>query len=186
MTRNLLLISFLVLALTACGSSGHVIPRSAADSPLETSFAQLRELDLKVRLRFSGGSTFFISSLEGGTVERLSPRAGTRVKKGGVVTIFATGGPLASPAVLKSNPRYRVPSFIGRTAKAALNWADKHRMYWEIPALPTLSSSTAPSLFDAYRVIGQKPAPGGTIGQGHLLGSGGYQVTPLTLSVVAR
>ena len=80
---------------------------------------------------------------------RLTPSAGTRVSVGTVVTITPSGlGPRGSPAVLKSHPRSRVPSFVGRTAATAIGWANSHHMFWSIPRLPALPASHAPTLFE--------------------------------------
>jgi hypothetical protein len=85
--------------------------------------------------------------------------------------------------VLKSNPRRRVPSFVGKRADAALRWASAHDMHWSIPHLPELPFSWASRLFAAYRVVAQQPNAGAVLGQGHLTGSGGYRLTPLVLTV---
>jgi hypothetical protein len=58
-------------------------------------------------------------------------------------------------------------------------------MFWSIPRLPKLPPSDAPHLLDAYRVVAQRPAPGGTIAQGVMVGRG-FRPTPLRLTVVPR
>jgi hypothetical protein len=49
--------------------------------------------------------------------------------------------------------------------------------------LPALPASTAPHLFDAYRIIGQQPEARHTIVQGVRVGDG-FKPTPLALTVV--
>jgi len=186
MKRALLPVAILMLTLAACGSSGRVIPKAAGDSPLAPTHASLRALGLRVDVQFIGMRTLNVSSLQDPTVEHLFPAPGAHVKRGGIVTILAAPGPIASPVALKSNPHYRVPNFMGRPAAAALEWADSHAMYWAIPELPALPGSRATHLFDAYRVVAQRPKPGAVLGEGHLTRSRGYRVTPLTLTVTPR
>ena len=171
------------LLLTGCGAAASsrkvTIPVRARETDLADAFALLRSLGLRVGI----DRTTAYSSLGPAWLARLSPPAGTRVPSGAVVTITPTDlGPRGSPAVLKSHPRYRVPSFIGRTAAAAIAWANGHRMFWSIPRLPALAASSARTLFDAYRVTAQVPAPGGTLGQGVIVGRG-FRPTPLTLTL---
>jgi hypothetical protein len=58
-------------------------------------------------------------------------------------------------------------------------------MFWAIPRLPPLPASNAPHLLDAYKVVAQRPRPGGTIEQGVMVGRG-FRPTPLTLTVTPR
>jgi hypothetical protein len=160
-----------------------VIPKAAGDSPLVQSYARLRALGLRVQVRFAGMRTLNVTSLQDPIVEHLFPAPGTHVKHGGLVTILAAPGLIGSPVALKSDPHYRVPSFVGRRAAVALRWADTHDMNWAIPQLPPLRLSRAHRLFDAYRVVAQRPRPGALLGEGHLTRSGGYRVTPLLLQV---
>jgi hypothetical protein len=113
---------------------------------------------------------------------RVSPPPGARVTRGNVVTITPGFAPIGSPAVLKSHPRYTVPSFIGRPAGAAVAWAAAHAMFWAIPRLPPLPASNAPHLLDAYTVVAQQPRPGRTIIQGVMVGRG-FRPTQLTITV---
>jgi hypothetical protein len=179
-------LAILVLALSACGSSGPTIPKAAADSPLEQSYSLLRSLGLRVEVQFLDTSTLNVSSEQDPIVQRMWPAPGTHVKPGSVVTLPAMPGMIGSPVVLKSHPRHRVPSFVGRPAAAAIRWADTHDMYWAIPDLPPLYASPARELFAAYRVVAQQPKPGSVLGQGHRTRAGGYRLTPLTLTVAVR
>jgi hypothetical protein len=154
------------------------VPLRAQQTSIVGAYDLLHRLGLRVELT----RQTMISSLYEPSA-KLFPRAGTRVPGGSVVQITPTGGPLGSPAVLKSNPHYRVPDFTGRPASAAIRWAEDRRMFWSIPELPALKASNAPHLFDAYRVTAQQPKPGGTIVQGVMVGRG-FKPTPLTLSVV--
>lgn len=172
-----------VALLAGCGSShkSYVrVPLRAQQTNIVGAYDLLHRLGFRVKLTRQTA----ISSLREPSAE-LSPRAGTRVARGSTIRITPTGGPIASPAVLKSNPRYRVPDFTGEPASAAIRWADDHRMFWSIPSLPVLQASDAPHLFDAYRVVAQQPKPGETIAQGVMVGQG-FRPTPLTLTVVQK
>lgn len=173
------------VALSACGSSGPTIPKAAAGSTLGRSYSLLRSLGLRVEVHFLDTRTLRVSSLQDPIVERTWPSPGTQVKRGSLVTLLAQPGLIGSPAVSKSNPRHRVPDFVGRSAAAAIRWADRHDLYWSIPHLPAPYSSRAKQLFAAYRVVAQRPKPGTVLGQGHLT-SGGYRPTPVTLDVTSR
>jgi hypothetical protein len=154
------------------------IPISAQEAGVIGSFDELRASGFRVALTKS----INISDLHVPGTERLLPRAGTRVPRGSVVRVVPGFGPIGSPSVLKSNPHYRVPNFVGKRASVAIAWATRKSMFWAIPRLPALASSSAPHLFDAYRVVAQQPRPGGTIRQGVLVGRT-YHPTPLTLTV---
>jgi beta-lactam-binding protein with PASTA domain len=171
------------LALAGCGSSHRsyvTVPLRAQQTNIVGAYDLLHRLGLRVELT---RQTAIWSLYEPSAT--LSPRAGTRVPRGSTVQITPAGGPRGSPAVLKSNPHYRVPDFTGRPASAAIRWADDHSMFWSIPNLPVLQASDAPHLFDAYRVVAQQPKPGGTITQGVMVGQG-FKPTPLTLTVVQK
>lgn len=114
---------------------------------------------------------------------KVDAQAAAKMPRGSAVTLTPEPGPLGSPALMRSDPHYRVPDFRGRRLSAATNWADRHHMFWAIPRLPALPASSAKHLFDAYRVVEQQPKPGMTIGQGVKVGKG-FKPTPLTLTVV--
>jgi beta-lactam-binding protein with PASTA domain len=174
----------LVAALVGCGSSHKsyvVVPLRAQQTDLVDAYNLLHGRGLRVEV----ATTFAISSLRSMGVARLSPGAGSRLARGSTVSISTGPGPIGSPAVLKSHPHYRVPNFIGRSARTAVAWADAHNMFWAIPRVPALPSSDAPRLFDAYRVVSQLPEPGGRIVQGVMVGRG-FKPTPLTLTVVLK
>ena len=177
-----LVAGFLLLATSAVrGASPRdvTIPLRVRETDLADAFSMLRSLGLRVAI---DQSTAY-SSLTPAWVARLTPSVGTRVQVGTVVTITPSGlGPRGSPAVLKSHPHYRVPSFIGRTAATAIGWANSHHMFWSIPRLPALPASGAQTLFAAYRVTSQAPKPGKMIVQGIMIGEG-FKPTPLTLAL---
>ncbi|HEV7564927.1 MAG TPA: hypothetical protein VGO31_03085 [Microbacteriaceae bacterium] len=168
------------VTLVGCGSSHRsyvTVPLRAQQTSIVGAYDLLHRLGLRVELtRQTGISSLYQPSA------KLLPRAGTRVPRGSTVQITPTGGPRASPAVLKANPHYRVPDFTGSPASAAIRWADEHRMFWSIPELPALKASDAPHLFDAYRVTAQHPKPGGTIMQGVMVAHA-FKPTPFTFSV---
>ena len=178
------------LTLASCGGSHGsgspsqtryvTVPLRAGQTDVVGAYDLLHRLGLRVALTRATR----VSSLDA-TIVKLSPRAGTRVARGSVVRITPVGRVMASTAVLKSDPHYRVPDFSGRPLSVAIRWADAHEMFWAIPKLPALAASNAPHLFDAYRIVRQQPQPGGTISQGVLVG-GGFKPTPLTLTVVPR
>ena len=168
------------LTLVGCGSSHKsyvTVPLKAQQTSIVGAYDLLHRLGLRVGLTQQTA----ISSLDEPSA-KLSPRAGTRVPRGSSIQITPNGGPHGSPAVLNSNPHYRVPDFTGRPASAAVRWADDHRMFWSIPEMPALKASDMPHLLDAYRVTAQQPKPGRTIVQGVMVGRG-FKPTPLTLSV---
>lgn len=171
-----------LLAATACGTAASskkvTIPLRVRQTDLAGAFAMLRSLGLRVAVDRSVS----YSSLTPAWVENVSPAVGQRVSTGAVVTLTPSDdGPFGSPSVLKSHPHYRVPSFIGKTAATAIEWANRHNMYWSVRTVP-LPASSAPTLFAAYRVTSQSPTPGGTIVQGVMVGKG-FRPTPLTLTL---
>ena len=111
------------------------------------------------------------------------PPLGNGVPRGAVVELTPMPGGAGSPAVPTGNPRFRVPNLVGCRLSQAVEWAGSHGLDWSIPTLPSPTDSTAPHLFEAYRVISQEPNAGATLGLGVREGNG-YRVTPLTLNVL--
>lgn len=179
---SVLVAACLLLATSAVGGASPrevTIPARARETDLADAFSMLGSLGLRVAIDHSTA----YSSLTPAWVARLTPSVGTHVSVGTVVTITPSRvGPRGSPAVLKTHPRYRVPSFIGRTAATAISWANSHHMFWSIPRLPALPASHAQTLFAAYRVTSQAPRPGKVIVQGIMIGEG-FKPTPLTLAL---
>lgn len=163
------------------GSTSFVtVPLRAQQTDIVGAYDILHRLGLHVEVTQQTAITSLVVP-----VVKLSPPAGARVRRGSTIMITPEQGLIGSPAVLKSHPHYRVPNFSGRPLSAAIRWADAHYMFWAIPILPALPASSAPDLFDAYRIVGQQPKPGGTIVQGVMVGKG-FKPTPLTLSVTRR
>jgi beta-lactam-binding protein with PASTA domain len=173
--------SILVAANVAASRTSHevTIPQRAAHEQLAEAFALLRSLCLRVSIDQAAA----YSALKPAWVARVAPAVGKRVAVGSVVVLTPTDdGPIGSPAVLKSHPRYVVPNFVGRPAADAIAWASDHHMYWSIAALPALPSSHARQLFAAYTVTSQTPQAGESIEQGFMTGQS-FHPTPLTLTV---
>jgi hypothetical protein len=177
-----LVMAGLLLTTSAVGGASPravTIPVRVRETDLADAFSILRSLGLRVAIDHSTA----YSSLTPAWVARLTPSAGSRVSVGTLVTITPSSiGLRGSPAVLKSHPRYRVPSFIGGTAATAVGWASSHDMFWSISRLPALPASRAPTLFAAYRVTLQAPRPGKMIVQGIMVGQG-FKPTPLRLAL---
>lgn len=172
------------IALPAAGAGRPgtvVVPADAAHTDILAGYDELRAAGLRIVLT----RAVPISSLIVPLVSQLTPRPGSRVRVGSVVRITPGFGPIGSPVVSKADPHYRVPSFVGKSALAAADWASSHGLYWAVPHLPALTRSSAAHLLGAYRIITQQPKPGGTIRQGVLIKRKGYHPTPLTLTVVA-
>ena len=171
------------LLLVGCGGSAKkvVIPKRLQQTDLIGAFDIARSLGLRVTTTEEDA----VSSLRMPSVMSVSPTPGTRVRSGDTVRLTLRAGPIGSPAVLKSDPRYRVPNFIGSSASSAVNWAGRHSMFWEIVSLAPLHASTADHLLDAYVVTGQTPRAGGILSQGRRVGLS-YHVTALTLRVTTR
>lgn len=165
------------------GSSRVAVPWRAANTEADFAFHILRSRGLRVSVRFVGAKTGSVSSLEGLPVVRMSPKSGTLVNVGAVVTLYTGYEPGGRPVTFPSHPHYRVPNFIGKAANVPLRWADNHRMFWAIPELPAIRASRAKGLFGAYRVVAQRPKPGRILRQGRITSNGGFRPTPLTLKV---
>lgn len=172
---------------SAMGSSGPVIPDIPANSELTQTYSALRALGLRVAVVFINRRTLNVSYESPAKVEHMWPAPGTRVRRGDVVTLVADSQGLASSIVTEPNPHYRVPDFVGRPAAAAMRWSGKHRIYWDIPKLPSLAvGNPAYQLYDAYRVTAQDPKPGSIMGRWHGTPSGGYDHSWLKLTVRPR
>jgi hypothetical protein len=161
------------------GSRNVTIPQRAAHEQLAEVFALLRSLGLRVSIN----QAVAYSALKPAWVANVAPAVGEGVVVGSVVVITPTDdGPVGSPALLKSHPRYVVPKFVGRPAEDAIDWANDHHIFWSIAALPPLPPSHAKQLFAAYTVTSQSPQAGETIEQGFITGQS-FHPTPLALTV---
>ncbi len=177
----------LVPTLSGCGSGQmrvahqgeYVIVPALRGVSVVDAYDRLHALGLKLQMT----KPFGISSLVQPSVRRVVPRPGSRVMVGSTVKVGLWQGPIGSPAVLKSDPQYVVPSFRGKRASAAAEWADAHGMFWSIPHLSAVVSGMPPRLLDGYRIVAQRPEPGQMIQQGVRIRDG-FRPTPLTLVVV--
>ena len=86
---------------------------------------------------------------------------------------------------------YRVPSFSGRPLSVAIGWVTAHELLWAA-TIPGLHDGGAGSLYANYVITTQKPRAGakltvGMVVSGGMVGSGGgWQPTPLRLTVRSR
>jgi beta-lactam-binding protein with PASTA domain len=155
------------------------VPSLVDGTDVTRAYAILHRLGLRVAFTQPAN----IWSLGPGNVS-LSPAAGTVVSRGSTIEITPRLGPLGSSTVDKADPHYRVPDLIGCTLSQALDWADRTDLYWSVPSLPSPRDNTVAHLFDAYRVVAQKPNTHATLGQGVTDGAG-YRPTPLIFTVRA-
>ena len=112
-----------------------------------------------------------------------TPRAGTRVKWGSVVTLRTSWGPIGSPSGPDELPVYRVPDFGGTPLADAVAWMEGKTIYWETD-LPPLPPSSAKHLFDAYVVKSQRPTAGSDVKLWIRVAGRGVRLTPLAFEVV--
>lgn len=126
-----------------------------------------------------------ITSLITPVVRSQSPPAGRRVARDAVVKLTAVErGPVGSPAVGKG-VRARLPSFVGRSAGAAMRWTESHRLFWEVDNLPRLHAGLAATYLDNFVVTSQSPKAGAVLVPGVRVGQG-FKPTPLVLHVRLR
>jgi hypothetical protein len=188
---RLLLLGLFVLALSACGSSGHssepVIPKvmTARQWELERAYAFLHSKGLRVAVRwdFPSGPMYESDMAGPDIVERVRPLPGTQVKPGSVVTVTAMGTGLGSPVGIPPYHRYRIPDFVGRPATTALRWLNQRPWLHYVMLVPPLPPSNAPSYYAAFRVAAQQPTAGGVLQTGL---RGPYAVHRLWLRVTPR
>jgi hypothetical protein len=168
------------------GSAESRVPRLAGLSAV-SAYARLHGAGLRVSI--PQGLVLEELGNPAGFVERVTPRAGTRLARGSIVT-FRFGCPgcgLASPAVPTGTlPRYTVPNFIGQSIAAASRWV-AHKTLYFTERLGRLKAGDAPILFENYRITAQHPAPGTRIALGtgthNAAGtSGTFTPTPLTIT----
>ncbi|MGI8800700.1 MAG: PASTA domain-containing protein [Solirubrobacteraceae bacterium] len=136
----------------------------------------------RVGLRMAIPSSFSVRALCRLAARAQSPAAGTRVGAGAVVTLRRLGCAVASPA--GTYVRVTVPDLRGRPASAAVAWAERAGLYWEVVRLAALRPSSRGELLDNYVVVGQSPAAGATLGRGFDCSTSAtrcYRVTPLVL-----
>ena len=149
----------------------------------------LRKAGLRVQIR----NRFTATTLADTLAYHQSPRAGARVKAGGVVKITLGWGPINSMPC--SGDPVKVPDFTHRPMSAMTSWAERHDTYsggcvgmqWLVKGkLPALPPSSRPHLFDNYVIFRQDPAAGARLAPGVRTKSGGVHVTPLLIWVKLR
>ncbi len=138
------------------------MPKIEANTPLEDAYATLHNAGFRVAVRDPFSGPLEADSFNGLTALRVLPR------RGDAVTIVASWQwPAASPVGFVHPARVRVPNLVGRSAQAAIAWADAQGVTWEIRRVPDLPPSNAPQLYLAYRVVAQSPRRVSTITQNH-------------------
>jgi hypothetical protein len=92
--------------------------------------------------------------------------------------------PIASFVVPRPMPHYVVPNFVGERLDVAARWFRGRHVDWDADLRP-LAASTAPSIFAAYTIVAQSPAPGKIVQLG-VLHHSGFHPTPVFFTVRAR
>ena len=144
------------------------------------AFDQLRGSGLRVGIP----STIPFRETSSPWVADQTPRGGTRVKWGSVVTLRVVGGMIGSPSGPRKLPVYRVPDFSGKPLADAVAWTEGKTVFWRSD-LPPLPPSSAKHLFDAYVVRSQRPSPGSDVKLWMRIPNG-VRLTPLVLEVEPR
>lgn len=191
--KALRLLVMAVVALAALGSgvpaasgrrglSGRVIVPQVSGGAVGV-YARLHAAGLKVSIP-AGVS---LGPLASRTRWRVSPRSGSRVLRGSVVVLSASccGGVGRALTPAGRLPSYVVPSFVGLSVGAAYGWVGKKRLFF-VARLGRLRAGDGPSLFENYRVVGQRPAAGKALTLGIRTASRGgrrrrFRATPLTV-----
>jgi hypothetical protein len=161
-----------------------VVVPNVVSLDLNHAYARLRRAGLRVSYpqSFSEGA-FACEPI----IDHETPAARSPVSAG--VTITLTARPptcgASSPGVPTGPlPSATVPNFASRPLTAAVNWAEKHRLYWEADNLPPLVGARGTQLLGNYQVTGQTPRAGSTLhlGVGSKHGNEGtFRPTPLEL-----
>lgn len=120
------------------------------------AYEYLRAAGLRVSLP-DGLDTMSLNSTP--TVWTQDPAAGSRIERGGAVTLYLSHGHAGSPAVPDVLPRARVPDLHGGAPSDAVAWAERHRLLVRLRLAP-LHSGGARTLLANYRVTAQHPEPG--------------------------
>ncbi|HEU0318145.1 MAG TPA: hypothetical protein VFR49_12490, partial [Solirubrobacteraceae bacterium] len=158
-----------------------VVPKVTVGYDVVAAYARLHRLGLRLAIPQS----FSLRSLCLASPRAQSPAPGARVAPGAAVTVRRLTCALGSPAGPSQAAAAVVPDFRGRPASAAVGWAERNGLYWELDRLPPLRPSTRGGLLANYVVTGQSPAAGGRLGRGVACPgypSGGcLRTTPLVL-----
>jgi hypothetical protein len=167
----------LVLAATAASVVGTAAIAGAAD----------RTVRIPNGLRVTIRRGFVLDTLASplAEIEQVWPSAGQSVQAGSTVslTVGCIGCLLASPAVPRHVPSYRVPSFVGKRVSALSRWIE-HKTLYLTEHFGPLHAAGAAQLYGNYRIARQHPAPGTMlrlgIGRRPSRTSGTFLPTPLS------
>ena len=153
------LLAVLAVSLVGCGSGARVVvPRILEGTRLTDAYATLHKAGLRVAVRYPTSAR--AGSPGEPTVLRVSPRGGSPIAAGGVVTVAAGDrGTVVSPIGVNLEVRVRTPNLVGKSAAAAIAWTQAHDVLWSMK-LPNLPPSDAANLYDAYWVVAQAPGNG--------------------------
>ncbi len=112
-----------------------------------------------------------------------APSPGRTAARESTITLSTKIPPcgVASPAHPVPLP-YRVPSFSGRPLSVAIGWVKAHELLWAA-TIPPLHEGRAASLYANYVITDQKPRAGAKLRVGVVVPGGGWQPTPLRLTV---
>ncbi len=161
-----------------------VVPRVTRTLGLVAAYARLH----RAGLRMAVPEAFSLRSLCLPTARAQRPAAGVRVPRGAAVTVRQLTCFLGSP-VGGDQRAAVVPDLRGRPASAAVAWAERNQLYWELDRLPPLRPSTRPGLLDNYVVTDQRPAAGSLLARGTACpgaATGCFVPTPLVMQARVR
>ncbi|MEA2354346.1 MAG: hypothetical protein QOD61_475 [Solirubrobacteraceae bacterium] len=164
------------------GSRAVVVPR-VTGTDLIDGYHRLHRAGLTMSIP----ERFSLAALCLASPSRQSPAPGTRVPPGTGVTVRGLRCAMASPAGRDRSAV--VPDFVGRPASAAVAWAKRAGLYWELGRLPPLRPSRRAELLDSYVVTGQTPHAGSTLSRGTDCSTPTtrcYRLTPLRLTARLR
>jgi hypothetical protein len=161
-----------------------VVPKVTGGLELRAAYARLAQAGLRMAIP----EPFSLRSLCLPIARTQSPAAGKRAPRGATVAVRQLTCLLGSPA---GGPQQAavVPDFTGRTASAAVSWAERNQLYWELDRLPALRPSTRKALLDNYVVTSQQPAPGSLLARGMPcpgVATGCFEATPLVMRARVR
>lgn len=170
-------------AIAAVPSAMVTVP-SVTGRELPGAYAALHRAGLRVAI----WHPFSISPLCMPLATGQLPKPGSIVLRGTAVSI-RSGYCLLETLFGVAKASARVPDFAGRSLARVVDWAGRHRLFWEARKLPELPASNRPRLVDNYRVIRQKPGPGTTLRRGVFrwrLNEGTYRPTSIVVAAVTR
>jgi beta-lactam-binding protein with PASTA domain len=171
-----IVLAVLATAAAAQERSAAVLP-DLKDTSLDRTIVRLHALGLLV----TTSRSFYLASNAIPEVGRQSPAAGTAAPAGTTVVVELFQPPTVSPRATATP--VRVPKVTGlRLTYAVKRLVGAGLLFWEVNRVPPLRHSNARTLRGAYRVTGQRPAPG-TILQQRREVDGSERIEPVDLSV---